>query len=69
MFIYIYIYIYIYLCVHVSWELYALQIVEIFLWENLKETSYVHVVKHFQIFIVDLLTIYFYSRMGAKHSY
>ena len=39
-----------------------LQIIKTFLWESLKETSYIHVFKHFQIFIVDLLMIYFYGK-------
>ena len=40
-----------------------LQNMQIFLWENLKETLYVHVFKHFKIFIADLLMISFYSGM------
>ena len=38
------------------------------LWENLKDISYIHVFKHFQIFIVDLLMISFYSGMDVRHN-
>ena len=38
------------------------------LWENLKEISYIHVFKRFQIFIVDLLMISFYSGMEVRHN-
>ena len=53
----------------VPWELYVLQIMKIFLWENLKETLNINLFKHFQIFIVDLLMISIYSGMEAKHNY
>ena len=45
-----------------------LQIMKTFLWESLKETSHIHAFKHFQIFIVDSLMIYFYSEMEAISS-
>ena len=38
------------------------------LWENLKDISYIHVFKHFQTFIVDLLMISFYSGMDVRHN-
>ena len=46
---------------------------QIYLWEGLKETLFIHVFKHIfhvfkQIFIVDLLMIYFYSGIVAKHN-
>ena len=35
----------------VPWELCTLKIKQILLWENLEETTYIHVFKHFQIFL------------------
>ena len=32
-------------------------------------TLYIHIFKHFQIFIVDLSIIYFYYGMKTKHDY
>ena len=52
----------------VPWELCTLKIKQILLWENLEETTYIHVFKHFQIFIVNISIIYFYSENKAKRN-
>ena len=49
-------------------ELCTLKIKQILLWENLEETTYIHVFKHFQIFIVDISIIYFYPENEAKRN-
>ena len=37
---------------NVPWELYTLQSMQIFLWESLKETSYIHFFRHFHIILL-----------------